>query len=173
MKKIFLVLSCLIFLSGCGTENSDESSANFSDDSQELPIELSLGERKWQMSLPKNWETVPAKPQKGIIFLARFGSQNLVISNEVGNDSDLIKTLLETTKKSLDMIEPISQTEDTLIFRGKLSATTPQREFYQKVLLGPENRYLLVSCSQEVVNLEKLDCPEILNSIYLKEGETE
>jgi hypothetical protein len=119
------------------------------------------------MALPKTWEKVSSQPEKGIIFLAREGTQNLAISHEKGFSDNLVENLLKTTKNSLSMVEEISQTNDSLIFRGKLSATTPMREFYQKILAGPNNeKFLLISCSQEIANLERLDCPEILDSIY-------
>jgi len=143
------------------------------ESSTQANIEISLGESIWNMSLPKTWEKMKSFPEKGIIFLARKGTQNIAISHEEGFTENIAERLMKTTKSSLSMVEEVSIATDYLIFRGKLSATTPMREFYQKVLVGPNNeKFLLVSCSQEVSNLEKLNCPDILASIYLT-GEVE
>ena len=170
-----LALSCLFFLAGCG--NSDdatfpENPANSTETQSSAAVRLALGSKKWTMSLPKTWEKVSPFPKKGVLFLAREGTQNIVITHERGFSPNLLDTLFETTKNSLDTIEKISQTDDSLIFRGKLSATTPMREFYQKVLIGPNSeKFLLISCSQEVSKLDKLDCPDILASISPEEAE--
>jgi len=170
MKKLLIVFVCGLFLYGCGGSSDTENPANSGDDVASSQIEVSLGENKWLMNLPANWEKIPAYPEKGVIFLARRGTQNLVITHEKGYTDNLIETLFQTTAKSLDIIEKLEQTEDSLIFRGKLSATTPMREFYQKILVGPQQKkFLLVSCSQEVANLDELDCPDILDSIALEE----
>ena len=174
MKKLLIVFVCGLFLYGCGGSNDTENPANSGDDVASSQIEVSLGENKWLMSLPKTWEKIPAYPQKGVIFLARNGTQNVVITHEKGYSPDIIEKLFQTNAKSLDIIEKLDQSEGSLIFRGKLSATTPMREFYQKVLPGPQQeKFLLVSCSQEVANLDELDCPDILDSIGLEETEGE
>ena len=174
MKKILAVFACSLILYGCGSsDNTDNSAGNTqTESSTKANIEISLGKSVWNMSLPKTWEKMAAFPKKGIIFLAREGTQNIAISHEKGFSENLIENLFNTTKNSLSMVTEISRTENSLIFRGKLSATTPMREFYQKIFPVPNNdKFLLVSCSQEVASLDKLDCPDILDSIYLV-GET-
>ncbi len=175
MKKLLIVFVCGLFLYGCGGSNDTENPANSVDtDVPNSQIAVSLGENKWLMSLPKTWEKIPAYPEKGVIFLARNGTQNIVITHEKGYSADIIEKLFQTNAKSLDIIEKLEQTEYSLIFRGKLSATTPMREFYQKILVGPQQeKFLLVSCSQEVANLDELNCPGILDSIALEEAEEE
>lgn len=174
MRNLLIVFACSLFLYGCGG-SSDKTSENSSEtvSSDISNIEISLGSNKWGMSLPKTWEKMKAFPNKGIIFLAREGTQNIAISNEKGFTENISERLLKTLQESLSMVEVVSQEGDGMIFRGKLTSTTPMREFHQKILAGPnKNKFLLVSCSQEVANLDKMNCPEILSSIQLA-GELE
>lgn len=171
MKKILTVFVVSLLLYGCG--GSGDEAENTSKNSEtatatESNIEISLGESVWNMTLPKTWEKLKAFPEKGVIFLAREGTQNIAISHEAGFTENISERLLKTLQDSLSMVEVLSEEGDTLIFRGKLSATTPMREFYQKVVpIAETGKFLLISCSQEVANLQTLNCPAILDSIYL------
>jgi hypothetical protein len=111
-----------------------------------------------------------AFPEKGIIFLARKGTQNIVITNEKGFTENIIERLFKTLKEDLPIVTEVFKDENSLIFRGKLSSTTPMREFYQKVSgLSDGDGFLLISCSEEVVNLDNLECSEILDSFVFVE----
>ena len=172
MKKIFLLGCCLLLLSACSnsTENSAKNSPD--DNSGAKLVQIDLGNSSLSIKLPKSWEKLPPQPDKGIIFLSRSGTQNLVISNEKGYSENMVENLLQTTKNSLQNIEEISKTEDALIFRGKLSMTTPMREFYQKIFPDEnQENFFLVSCSQEISKLDELDCPNILSSIFFNKKE--
>ena len=168
MNKIFIVFVFSVFLFGCGGDNLITKGNGTG--LLENNIEISLGTDKWRMELPDNWEKLKAFPEKGIIFLARKGTQNIVITNEKGFTENIIERLFKTLKEDLPIVTEVFKDENSLIFRGKLSSTTPMREFYQKVSgLSDGDGFLLISCSEEVVNLDNLECSEILDSFVFVE----
>ena len=168
-KKIIISFFCTIILTGCGSSINEDFDNSSAENNKYSGIEISLQNNKWNMDLPDTWTKQPSFPEKGIIFLARNGSQNLVISHEKDFSENITDRLIKTLKSSLSIIEEVSNNDGVLIFRGKLTVTTPMREFYQKASPIPgTNNFLLLSCSQEIKNIGTLDCPEIINSFVLK-----
>ena len=122
MKNYITVFASLLLLCGCGiaTDSKENTGTEVRGN-----VEISLGEVRWNMEIPETWEKLNPFPEKGIIFLAREGTQNIAISNEEGFTENISDRLLDTMKNNLSTVAEISRTDDVFIFRGKLASTTP------------------------------------------------
>ena len=160
MKK-FLIIAIGIFLVGCSDNGQTPS---------DIPTEkIRVGKHTWTLSLPESWEKIPV-PRSGpdAVFLARKDSQNLAILRRFGTSEHLVDEILETARNGFSIFEEISRGENEWTFRAKTKATSPLRDFWQKIELIPNSdEFLLASCSVETTSNEPSGCKAILDSFKI------
>ena len=116
--------------------------------------------------IPESWEKLklPAGSDN-VVLLARNGAQNFVMSLENGASTTDGISICDGAEKGFSPFEIILENESECRFRGKVSETTPMREFWQKIVKSPKsNTFLLASCSQEIHLGDMNDCSDIIYS---------
>lgn len=158
------IVSC-VFLSlaliGCGSSTTDGG-----DGSQRFGI----GEMKWQLEIPENWEQEVVGEGSDAIILAHRADENFVIIRQSSEESDSVRAfnaMRASAAEDLFWFEALTADEDDLTwsFRAKLSPTSPLQEFQQKIFFLPgTNEFLLGSCAFEVAFSAGSECEDILDS---------
>ncbi|MBT3349576.1 hypothetical protein HN954_04690 [bacterium] len=161
MKKI-LWLSLPLFFVGCSAPALPGSAENIKSE------QIQIGENTWQFDLPKSWEIVPAPSSVNAAFFARNGSENIVMTHEIGSGESLINELINSAADGFYSFEEVARGTDFFQFRAKISVTEPQRDFWQKIAPAPgTDLFLFASCSIETATGTSGDCETMMNSLEL------
>lgn len=157
MKKILVLSACVLF-TGCFSGPVISSS--------EYNAIIPLGQSEVGIFIPTNWEKLNLpSASENVVLLARSGSQNLALSLETNSKTTNGESLCEGAKNGFSPFELVLVTENECRFRGRVSANTPMREFWQKIVKAPKSdNFLLASCSQETRASNMRDCQSIINS---------
>ncbi len=157
-KKILLISFC-VFLTGCF--GSDEQ---ITVNVQKFKIE----DTTFEVSLPETWEILTPNNQKGEVILAQKNDENLVITHQNNYSKDTANMIVKSLEKNFFSFELISANQDSWMFKGKLSAKSPSREFQQKIIQVPNStQFLYESCSAEIFEGIESDCLSTLESFKI------
>jgi len=162
MKMRVLLLGILgLLLSGCGSSEDDTPLTP-----QTNKIEsFQTGTVVWDVMLPESWRKVDVPEGTEAIFLARGDTGNFVVLLQQGGSANVSLDLWESAKKEFFSFESLSFSPGKWSFRAKQSATSPMREFIQKIYPLPKSTaFLLGSCSFELTQNGESDCSALIDS---------
>ncbi len=161
MKKILLIGFC-VFLTGCFGDNYSRSKNH----TEKFKIENSL----FKFELTEEWETLTPNNKKGEVILAQKNDENLVITHQNNYEKNITDIIIKSLEKNFFSFKLINKNKNNWQFKGKLTAKSPLRKFYQKIIQIPDsNHFLYASCSNEIFEDRESECVDILKSFKLGE----
>lgn len=168
MKKILLLALALVLV-GCGSDiptTTDESSEG-------QWISIPAREQKWNAWLPNAWRVVPMPTSADAIFFASSGHQNLVVLVRDDWSEDVVARLAAKLDDGFLQVEETARYADEIQFSAKIRVTDPLRNFVQRAVAIPDSsRYVLLSCSGEVVAGGAPDCETIVRAFQISLDKT-
>lgn len=154
MQKILLIAT-LFILTGCGSDTATTETNQ---------TKFKIGNTTLSTEVPKHWTNIPLK-NADEVFIAESGNTNFIILRKNGYTENIKNTILNDLKENLFSFSLQAQSEHQWQFLGKLSARTPQRDFYQKIIpIAGTSQYLWGSCSSDYIESIRSDCPSILDN---------